>query len=274
MYEQMPGQQPPLSGFEQSGTQPNPQQVPLGQQPPTREQSLSQQTPQFATQSPPQQRMVSTLEARPQQTSTEYLPQRQSTPTQPAAQQAPIQRQQPSRQASTQSQLPDQWATAPQQQEQAFGPQQAHQTPVQGQQPIQQAPVQGQQPIQQAPVVGWSEQGHASQQPSAMNPQFTQRPGEFGQYGAGQAFERQAQPRAQEMPTRQAVEMAETPVIAEVLARRLGMTGDQLAQYLPQLAPFVGGQQLSATGQWSSPFQATRPQIGQQPSTLQPISHQ
>ncbi|MFW6003854.1 MAG: hypothetical protein ACOCPT_05480, partial [Halanaeroarchaeum sp.] len=150
----------------------------------------------------------------------------------------------------------------------------SQQAPAQSQQPSQQAPAQAQQPSQQVSPGGqWPEYGRSGGQPTQASPQVSQQPDEVAQAGTTQQFERQplAQHRGQETPSRQAIEMAETPEIAEVLATRLGMTPQQLAQYLPQLAPFLGGPEGSATGQPASTIQGTQPRVGQQPG---PLSHQ
>jgi hypothetical protein len=109
--------------------------------------------------------------------------------------------------------------------------------------------------VRQQPVVGFGgEQGAMQSQQIPFNSLSEQGQAVGGQLGQ--------QITGQE-PVRQYVETADTKLLADTLARRLGLTSQQLAQVVPQLGVALGSQQYSA-----------QQPIGQEAGIKQPIGQQ
>ncbi|MFC3477259.1 hypothetical protein [Halobacterium litoreum] len=270
MYEQSPLQQPSLSSLEQfgrsqaAGAQEYAQQGAGQSQQPQQFAGVQQpQTQQYAQQSPIQQPTAQQYAQQPtaQQSPIQQAQPPQAVQTQP--QQTPVQQPQQTQpqQFGAPSQILGQQPTAQQFQQprlpSQFGSIGAQSTWAQSQQP------QFQQP-QPTPQVGQSSQqtGQAQQIPVGSVPSESpqQIPVEHGQHAAQQT---PWQSFGQHELTRQSVEMADTPTLADALARRLGLTSQQLAQVLPQLGAALGapthGQQLGVASQAAMPQQGPTP---------------
>lgn len=260
MYEQPTLQQPQVSTVDQYGIQ---SPIAGGQFDQSRQQYASAQQPQqaagvtdqYGTQRVPQQQQFEqqkqqqALDAQRQQFGTQ-----QASPSQQLAQPA-LAGQHSLGGASTVSSIPQQ-ASLTQQIPSQFGqsvPSQQYgsaQKPVSGQFG-QSIPTQTGQ-LQQIPV---NPMGDASQQ---IPVEYRQQFGHTGQQSIEQ--------------TRQVVEMADTGVLADALARRLGLTSQQLAQVLPQLGMALGqsqsdvGQQRTGVqpGIQATPQQTLSPWLQQQ----------
>lgn len=107
--------------------------------------------------------------------------------------------------------------------------------------------------VRQQPVVGGKQGAMQSQQIpfNSLSEQGQAVGGQLGQQITGQE------------PVRQYVETADTKLLADTLARRLGLTSQQLAQVVPQLGVALGSQQYSA-----------QQPIGQEAGIKQPIGQQ
>jgi hypothetical protein len=105
------------------------------------------------------------------------------------------------------------------------------------------------------------------------DPQTQQIPVAATQGNAGQQAGAASASPSQQNPgsvDRQSVELADTPVIADVLARRLGLTSHQLAQAVPQLGAALGSPQEGQAQHWTPTQPIAQQPGGQQFGATQP----
>ncbi len=229
MYDQQSLQQPQLSGINHSAQQPIAQQPQFGQQQPQYASQQAQQ-PQYAGQQVQQQPQLS------QQ--AQQQPQLSQQQPQFASAQQPI--------PAANVQQPNPVAQQPASASQQLAPQPTPQVnPVQQPSPTQTL-ASGYEQVPSA--VQQSPQSQQIPVGSAQNGLAEQIPVQFGQQTSWTPNQSQ--------PTRQEVEMVDTQTIADVLARRVGLTTQQLAQAVPRLRPVLADQQPAPMQQWSSTEQS------------------